>query len=49
MKFRMIFEFEEDCVDTIELAESRAMSVAQMMESECDMDLTIVKVEEVDG
>lgn len=46
-KYRMTFELEEDCVDSIELAESRALAVAMMAGTDMDLYLTIINVEEV--
>ena len=47
MKFRIIFEMDDDCVDNMKVAESRAVAISEMMWTEADMDLTIISVEEV--
>lgn len=47
MKFRITFEMDDDYVDNMEVAESRAFAIASTMESEADMDLSIISVEEV--
>lgn len=47
MKFRMTFEMDDECVDSMKIAESRAFAIANRMWSEADMDLSIISVEEV--
>lgn len=46
-KYRMTFEIDDDCVDNMEIAESRALAIAMMAEMDMDLDLTIINVEEV--
>lgn len=47
MKFRIIFEMNDDCVDNMKIAESRAAAISEIMWTEADMDLSIISVEEV--
>lgn len=47
VKFRITFEVDDYCVDNMEVAESRALAIAMMADSEMDLDLTILDVEEV--
>lgn len=46
-KYRMTFEIDDECVDSMEIAESRAFAIANIMWSEADIELTIINVEEV--
>lgn len=46
MKYRMTFEIDDDCIDNMEVAESRALAIAYTMGAEMDMNLTILNVEE---
>lgn len=47
MKYRMTFEIDDDCIDGMGTAELRALAIAHIMESEIDMNLTILNIEEV--
>lgn len=47
MKFRITFEVDDDCVDNMEVAESRALAIALMAGMDMDINLTILNVEEV--
>ena len=46
MRYRMTFEIDDDCIDNMEVARSRALAIAHTMETEMDMNLTILNVEE---
>ena len=46
MKYRITFELDDDCVDSMRIAESRAAAISELMWSEADMDLSIISVEE---
>jgi hypothetical protein len=48
VKFRITFEMDDDCVDNMEVAELRALAIAKMADSDLDLDLTIINVEEVE-
>lgn len=48
MRFRITFEIDDDCVDNMEVAESRALAIAKMADSDLDLDLTIINVEEAE-
>ena len=47
MRFRITFEMDDDCVNNIEIAGTRALAIAMIADSELDVDLTILDVEEV--
>ena len=47
MRFRIVFEMDDDYVDNMKVAESRAAAISERMWTEADMDLTIISVEEV--
>ncbi len=46
-KYRMTFEIDDYCVDSIEIAESRAFAIADLVEWDSDTKLTVINVEEV--
>lgn len=47
MKYRITFEMDDDCVDNMKVAESRALAIALMAEMDMDLNLTILNVKEV--
>lgn len=46
-KYRMTFEIDDECVDSMEIAELRAFAIADLVDWHSDTKLTIINIEEV--